>query len=263
MRTNTLIQFALGAVVSLTVLKAGASTTAPSAQEIVAKVLDADPFGLAGASVTARLTLTDKTGATSTLALTGRAMRYDPPFSKSIVRFTAPPDLAGAGFLQIQNRTGDDDRFLFLPELKRARRISGALRGSSFMGTDFAFADLDRRDFREGGLTSQADAQVGKYACYRVDVAPKRSDSPYGKLEAWIRKDNFLPLKLQQYDHAGVLIKTFTAEEVRRVEGQWFITKSRMLDHAHAHTTDLLIDAVAPLKTVPDDEFTTRNLEKL
>jgi Outer membrane lipoprotein-sorting protein len=263
MKTNTLIQIGLVAIVSLTVLTAGASTAAPSAQEVVAKVLDADPFGLAGAGVTAHLLLKDKTGATSTLAFTGRSTRYDPPFSKSIVRFTAPPDLAGAGFLQVQKRTGDDDRFLFLPELKRSRRISGSLRSSSFMGTDFAFADLDRRDFREAELTSKPDDEVGKYVCFRVDVAPKRSDSPYAKLEAWIRKDNFLPLKLQQYDHTGVLIKTFTAQEVRRIDGSWFITKSRMLDHAHAHTTDLLIDAVAPLKTVPDDEFTVRNLEKM
>jgi hypothetical protein len=263
MRIQTLVQFGLVAAVSMTVLTAGASTETPSAQEIIAKVLDTDPFGLAGTALTAHLTLKDKTGATSTLAFSGRSMRYDPPFSKSIVRFTAPPDLAGAGFLQIQNRAGDDDRFLFLPELKRSRRISGALRSSSFMGTDFAFADLDRRDFREAGLTSQPDAEVGKYVCYRVDIAPKRSDSPYAKLEAWIRKDNFLPLKLQQYDHAGVLSKTFAAQEVRRIDGQWFVTKSRMLDHAHAHTTDLVIDAVAPLKTVSDDEFTVRNLEKM
>jgi hypothetical protein len=65
------------------------------------------------------------------------------------------------------------------------------------------------------------------------------------------------------YDRANVLVKTFTVQEVRRVEGQWFVTKSRMLDGAHAHTTDLLLDNVAPLTTAVDDEFTVRNLEKL
>jgi hypothetical protein len=258
-RADLVFAAALGFVL----LSAGAPAAAPSAREIIAKVLEADPFGLGGAAVTAHLVLKDKGGALSQLAFTGRSFRYDPPFSKSMVRFTAPADLAGAGFLQVQNRSGDDDRFLFLPELKRSRRIAGSLRGSSFMGTDFSFADLDRRDFREGEATSKPDEDVGKHACFRIDVVPKRSDSPYSKLETWIRKDNMLPLKLMMYDRAKVLVKTFSAQEVRRVDGLWFITKSRMLDHAHSHSTDLILDGVTPLKSVPDDEFTVRNLEKL
>jgi hypothetical protein len=250
------------ASVSLLLLTAGASST-PSAQAIVSSVLEADSFGMSGATVTARLLLKDKAGTVKELAFAGRSVRYDPPFAKTMIRFKAPADLAGAGFLQIQNRAGDDDRFLFLPELNRSRRISGSLRSSSFMGTDFSFADLDRRDFREGNATSKPDEEIGKFACYRVDVTTKRSDSPYSRIEAWIRKDNYLPLKLQMYDRSNVLVKTFTVQEVRRVEGHWFITKSRMLDHAHAHTTDLLLDSVAPLTTAADDEFTVRNLEKL
>ncbi len=52
------------------------------------------------------------------------------------MRISAPPDLAGAGFLQVQRRDGDDERYLFLPELKTARRVSGSLRATAFMGTE-------------------------------------------------------------------------------------------------------------------------------
>ena len=68
---------------------------------------------------------------------------------------------------------------------------------------------------------------------------------------------------MQMYDRASVLSKTFTALEVRRVKGHWYITKSQMTDHAQSHETDLIIDSIEPSADIPDDEFTVRNLEKL
>lgn len=236
---------------------------APTAQELVTKFLDSDPWGLGDAVLTAHAKLTDKRGSSSELVFTARSRRHDPPYSKSMVRFSAPADLAGAGFLQIQNRGADDDRFLFLPELKRSRRISGNLRGNSFMGTDFSFADLDRRDFRESRATSKPDEAIGKFPCFHVEAVPSRSDSPYGAVEVWLRKDNLLPLKMVMYDHAHVLMKTFTTLEVRRVSGRWYVTKSRMEDPVHSHTTDLVLTDIAPATDIPDDDFTVRNLEKI
>src|SRR5882672_12578109 len=97
---------------------------APSPESILGHVLDSDPFGLSGASIVAHATLTDRSGAKSELAFTSRSKRLGPGLAESVVRFSAPPELAGAGFLQIQKKDGDDDRFLFLPDLKRSRRIS-------------------------------------------------------------------------------------------------------------------------------------------
>jgi hypothetical protein len=235
----------------------------PSGQEVLAKLLEADPWGLGGAILTAHATLKDKNGATSELAFSARSRRYAAPYSKSLVRFTAPADLAGAGFLQIQKADGDDDRFLFLPDLPRSRRISGNLRGSSFMGTDFSFADLDRRDLRESSVKSLPDANIDKYPCFHVDYAPRRADSPYSHVEIWVRMDNSLPLKMNLFDHSNALLKTFTALEVRRVSGHWYITKSRMVDNQHGHETNLVLDSVEPSANLSDDEFTVRNLEKL
>ena len=179
------------------------------------------------------------------------------------MRFTAPADLAGAGFLQIQNRGGDDDRYLFLPDLKRSRRISGSLRSNSFMGTDFSFADLDRRDLRESIAKRLPDENIGPFACFHLDTTPSRADSPYARVELWIRIDNSLPLRMRMYDKAGVLFKTFAAKEVRRSEGRWYIVKSQMSDLVHSHETELVIDSFSGSSDVPDSEFTLRNLERL
>ena len=268
--TSTLIvrfgRFAVGAALftSTTLLTAPpARAGKPSADDVVARFLDADPWGLGGTVLSARATLKDKQGTTSELSFSARSRRYSAPFAKTLVRFTAPADIAGSGFLQIQKRDGDDERFLFLPDLKRSRRISGNLRSSSFMGTDFSFADLDRRDLRESISQLKADEPVGKYPCFHVDSKPTRSDSAYSHIESWLRTDNYLPLKMQMYDRANILMKTFSALEVRRVKGHWYVTKSQMVDHAHSHQTDLVLDSVEPSEDIADDEFTVRNLEKL
>lgn len=258
--------FFLTTATCLTALAAAAAPPAPSgvtAESIVAKLLDGDPWGMSGAELTAHLTIKDKSGSTQTLAFSARSRRHDAPFAKSMVRFSAPADLAGAGFLQIQNRQGDDDRFLFLPELKRSRRISGQLRSSSFMGTDFSFADMDRRDLREGKATLVGEETVAKHACYHIDIVTTRSDSPYSHFELWSRKDNDLVLKMELYDRAKVKLKSFTTQEVRKVDGHWYITKSKMVDNVHGHSTELSVDSITPRSDIEDDEFTVRRLEKL
>jgi hypothetical protein len=252
----------IAAAAVLMFAEAAFAAGAPQAKEIIAQVLDADPWGLAGAEVDAEVVLRDKRDATSNMAFHAVSKKHDGPLAKSLVRFSAPADVKGAGFLQTQKKDGDDDRHLFLPELKRARRISGSIRANAFMGTDFSFADLDRRDLRDGDSAVTGEEKIGKHACWVLKTTPKDGTSEYGQIEIWVRQDNHVPLRMKLYDKAKTLLKTFSAEEVRRVSGRWFITKSKMVNHREQHQTELTLSKVQPRDDVPDDEFTVRNLEK-
>jgi outer membrane lipoprotein-sorting protein len=247
----------------LVLAQVAAGAPAPTPEVIVQRVLDADPWGLSGATVAAHATLKDKHGATSELAYEARSLRYDPPLAKSLIRFSAPADLAGAAFLQVQRKDGDDERYLFMPDLKKARRISGNLRANAFMGTDFSFADLDRRDLRESRATLKGEEDHGGTRCYHLEAEPTRPDSQYALIELWVRKDNFVPLKWVFYNKARMVVKTLTAHEVRRVKGQWFISRSTMVNQQEGHETELVLTDIQPRNDLPDDDFTVRNLEKL
>jgi Outer membrane lipoprotein-sorting protein len=248
---------------SLLLLAATAYAEPLTAAQIVQQVLQRDPFGLSGAETSARIILTDKKGSTSQLVFSAKSMQHQPPLAQSLIRFSAPAELSGAAFLQVQKSGGDDDRFLFLPELKRTRRISGNLRASAFMGTDFSFADLDRRDIRDGTATLKGKETIGKFPCHLLEIVPKTSESGYSRLEAWIREDNFLPLRLKMYDRAGAHLKTFEAVEVKRVSNVWFISRSRMTNVKEQHTTELLLDQITVKNTYAADEFSVSSLEKL
>ncbi len=235
----------------------------PSPRQILDRVLEADPWGLAGAAITARAIVRDRNGATRELGFSGRSRRYDGLLSKGLVRFSAPVDVAGVGFLQIQTRDGDDDRFLYLPELKRSRRISGSNRGQSFMGTDFSYADLDRRDLRQAVAEAKGEESIAHFPCWHLAVRPTNADASYARAELWVRKDNFVPLKMEMFSRSGALLKTLTTQQLRRINGRWFISRSTMVSHEEGQSTELIIDRIDPRDDIPDGEFTVRNLEKM
>jgi hypothetical protein len=232
------------------------------ASQIVARVLEADPWGLGGAEINARAIVTDKSGSKRELAFTSKSRRHAPPLSKGIIAFSSPADIAGMKFLQVQKETDDDERFLYTPELKRSRRIAGANRSEAFMGTDFSYADLDRRDIRQGSPTLLADESLGKFDCYRVDVTPKNSDAVYSKIQMWVRKDNLVPIKSVMLDKKGGVAKTLLAKELQRLSGKWFMTRSQMTDNVSGRSTELLLEKIDPKDDLPLEGFTVRSLEK-
>lgn len=241
--------------------RAFAEEPTPSPESILRRVLDSDPWGFTGAEVSARAIVREGEKI-RTLAFEARSSAYAPPLTRSIVRFTAPADIAGFGFLQIQKPDADDERYLYLPQMQRARRISGALRAEEFMGTDFTYADLDRRDLRDARSVLLATENLGKYAVYKLEVRPNSSESAYSKLELWVRTDNFIPLKWALFNKAGAHVKTLRAKAIQRVQDQWFITTSLMQDHVRGRTTELILDSVVPRRDIPAADFTVQKLEQ-
>jgi len=240
----------------------GASSPALTAPQIVTKVVESDPWGLGGAEVNAKAVVTEKSGKSRSLVFDAKSRRYAPPLGKSLITFQAPADVAGMKFLQIQNADSDDERFLYTPELKRSRRIAGSNRSESFMGTDFSYADLDGRDLRQSSSVLKADETIGKFDCYHVAVTPKNGDAVYAKIDLWVRKDNYVPLKWVMFDKKNQPVKTLIAKEIQRHGGRWFITGSRMTDNTTGRSTELMLEKIDRREDIPMDNFSVRAIEK-
>jgi hypothetical protein len=238
--------------------EATAQAAKPSPSEIVLKVLDSDPWGLSGAEVKARAIVV-KDGKTRELAFEARSRRnFTNHTSMSVSSFSAPADIAGSRFLMLQNVSEDDERHLYVPDLKRARRVASANRADAFMGTTFSYADLDRKELRDGKATALADETFAKHDCYHLEVAMKDT-TIYTKMELWVRKDNFVPLKMISTAKNGDK-KTLIAKEIQQRGGRWFMTISKLTDSTG--TTELRLEDIKPNVEVPTDVFTVRALEK-
>ncbi|MFO0738977.1 MAG: outer membrane lipoprotein-sorting protein [Labilithrix sp.] len=239
-----------------------AAAPALTAAQIVAKVAESDPWGMGGAEVNAKAVITEKSGKTRSLVFDGKSRRTTGSLGKSVITFSAPADIAGNKYLQIQNSSSDDERYLWTPELKRSRRIAGSNRTDSFMGTDFSYADLDGRDVRNSNSVLKGDENIGKFECYHLIATPTNADAVYGKIEMWVRKDNFVPLKQVMFDKSGTAVKTLLSREIQKHGGRWFITASRMTDMSTNRQTELSMDKVDRREDIPNDNFSVRALEK-
>jgi hypothetical protein len=241
-----------------------ASADAPAATpaQILSHATDTDPWGMGGVEAASRAIVTEKGGRTRELSFDAKSLRYSGQLSKSLLRFKAPADVSGMKFLQIQKAAEDDDRHLYVPELKRSRRIAAGTRSEVFMGTVYTYADVDRRDLRGAKAVAKADETVGKYECFHIDAIPQNGDAQYSKVEIWSRKDNLIPLKMVMYGKTGSPVKSLVTKEIQRLKERWHITRSVMTDHATGKTTEILLEKVEPRDDIDANLFNVRTLEK-
>lgn len=189
--------------------------------------------------------------------------------SNLLVKFSFPNDIKGTGFLQIQHIDGDDDQWIYLPALKKSRRLVANNKKDSFVGTDFSYGDisLPKVDlYRHTLLRSEV---IDQHDCHVIESVPVndtvKSDSGYSKKITWVRKDTFLEAKVEYYDLSGRLLKTQVITDHKLVEPdpqRWFPLYREMTNHQTGHKTVLSVDKIESGVPVPDELFTTRYVER-
>lgn len=232
-----------------------------SADQIVDKMLKVDPFGWDEAETTVRMTLIDAKGGKSERVMESLRRRKNGQL-QSLMRFRSPADVAGTAFLMLEREKGESEQHIYLPGLKRTRRIVGREREGSWMGSDISYADFERRDVRSSTQKRLPDEEVGGVKTYVIESVPKKdSGTTYSKVETWVRQDNFLPLRIRFYDKDGKLLKTFYTKRIRNVEGRPVIMEMQMVNKQSGHSTEFVVDSVEPRKDLPDTAFTPTALE--
>lgn len=233
-----------------------------TAKQIVDKSLDHAYLGSDGSEAQVTMILTSARGTQRERRLTVWSQRRDKRV-RSLVRITAPPDVAGTSFLLTQQAGGGDDMHLYIPSLKRTRRLVGRARRGQFLGSDFTYADMETRELRESSHRRLPDDKIGRFACFVIEATPKAgTDAQYGKVVAWIRKDNFVAIRLNLHDPKGQLQKQLFVRRLGRDGGRTVIKESRMVNKREGTSTLLRLDSTRALPGRSDDIFTVRNLAR-
>lgn len=184
---------------------------------------------------------------------------------RALVKFQYPGDVKGAGLLTIEHTDTDDDQWLYLPALRKTRRISAADKGDSFMGSDFAFEDMEREDLDEYEYSIVTQETVNGEQCYRVQAMPVgkvKEESSYSKRELLIRQKDFVKLKTVYYDKRGLLFKELTYEEIRSIKNKIRSFKWVMENVQTKHKTVLTYDEMTIDQGLGNQLFTERQLVK-
>lgn len=181
--------------------------------------------------------------------------------------FTAPANIRDTAVLTWDYpETTEDDQWLYLPALRKVRRIPAADRGDYFLGTDFSFEDmkldgqLSPDDYEYVVLPERSDGVYALGATPKSDAIAQ--ELGYSKTEAVVDPDSWIVLKVDFWDVRGEHLKTLLAEDIREVDG--ILTRHRlvMINHQTGHTTELLFSEVDYLTPIDDRVFTQATMKR-
>jgi len=160
---------------------------------------------------------------------------------KSLMEFLSPADVKGTRFLNYEHVGKDDDQWLYLPALKRTKRIASKNKSGAFMGSEFSYEDLSSFDMDKYTYEGEAsEVVVDGVKMYQSVRIPVSEDSGYTKQIAWSDAENFLVRKVEYYDRKNELLKTAYFDEYKKIGGVWRIGKITMRNHQNDKTTVLV-----------------------
>lgn len=159
---------------------------------------------------------------------------------KSLTSFTQPKDVKGTSFLSFSHPVKADDQWLYLPALKRVKRISSNNKSGPFMGSEFAFEDLSSFEVEKYSYKYLADETINNLISYKVEQYPVDKNSGYTRRIVWIDHAEFRLQKIDFYDRKNSLLKTLSYTNYKQYENQfWRADSMIMVNHQSGKTTEL------------------------
>jgi len=159
---------------------------------------------------------------------------------KSLVIFNSPRDVEGTALLSHAKILDPDDQWLYLPALKRVKRISSSNKSGSFVGSEFAFEDFTTTELNKFTYAYIGEEEVDGIMMDVIERFPRYDKSGYTKQKAWIDQEVFQTRKVEFYDRRGELLKTLTLDDYREYDGIWRSHKFTMVNRQTNKETELV-----------------------
>jgi hypothetical protein len=219
---------------------------------------------------TLAMELVDRDGTRRTRVL--RAFRRDfDGERRSVLFFDEPSAVKGTAFLSwdYADPARDDDQWLYLPELRKTRRIALAERGRAFLGTDLSFEDMKKEtkvEERDWVWTAAGEAEVDGASCFVVEGVAVDADTAretgYGRLRMRVDAEKWIPRFLEYWAPDGAPLKTVRLRDVAAFEGRWMAQRIEAENLQTGHRTEIRFERIDPGADVPEDLFTEAALRR-
>jgi hypothetical protein len=189
---------------------------------------------------------------------------------QSIMFFESPADVKDTGFLtyDYDDERRDDDQWLYLPALKKTKRIASSDKSGSFMGSDFTYADMTDRPLDRYQYTLMKETEVGGVPVWQVEAIPDESEikeTGYTKSIFFVRKDNHVVVRAVSWVKKGGRLKYMEVKQLEEIDGIWVPTEMTMTTKKGKqtlHSTILRQHDTRFGQDLSHDMFSVRQLEK-
>ena len=188
---------------------------------------------------------------------------------KRIIRFLEPADVSGTGMLIFDYENDTDNMWIYMPALRKTRRIVSSDRSKNFMGSEFSNADMTASNINDFNYLYLGEEEINGQMCFKIESQPLNEDiadeNGFTKKISYIDKKIFVLRKAEYYDLDGELLKILNVPKFELIDqsrGKYLATEMIMQNIQNGRKSTMQMDKVQFNPNVPDDYFTTRYLEK-
>lgn len=246
-----------------TLLFSIAATAGPEERGLeIAKSIKSKNFGWKSSQSNLLMVLRGK-GKEITREMQSSSLEVDGDGDKSLLIFRTPLDVKGTSFLSFSHIVGQDDQWLYLPKLKRVKRIASRNKSGPFLGSEFAFEDISSFEVEKNTYKYLRDEVVNALDMHVVEMTPFDKYSGYSKMTVWVDSQEYRVHKIDFYDRRGELLKTQEFLEYKLFnEKYWRSQRQKMTNHKTLRSTDLIVSDLVLDAGLDDSDFTERKLSR-
>lgn len=228
----------------------------------IAKESKARDLGWTDASAELEMTLKNKHGQSSTRKMRLKSIEQQNDGDKSLTVFDSPRDVKGTAFLSFSHPKANDEQWLYLPALKRVKRISSRNKSGSFMGSEFSFEDLTSFEVDKYNYELLKEEEFNGEKCWVIVQYPLDKYSGYKRRIVWIDQSEYRIRKTDFYDRKDSLLKTLVISNyIQHHDKYWRAQKLDMVNHQSGKST-ILNYLDYKIKTGLDDKDFNKNALK-
>ncbi len=183
---------------------------------------------------------------------------------KSLTIFDTPKDQKGTALLTFTHK-GDtpDDQWLYLPALKRVKKIASKNKSGPFMGSEFSFEDMGNQEIDKYTYTHLRDETLDGRDCFVLERVPVDKYSGYTKMISWVDKSEYRAWKTEYYDRKKSHLKTLTVSDFKLYNDKfWRPTQMHMQNLQTGKATTLEWSNIAFATGLSDSDFNTNSLKR-
>lgn len=240
------------------------SAQSPEAKGLdIAKAADQYDQGFNSSQTKLTMILTNKQGQESTRYMSNKTLEQIEDGDKSLIVFDSPRDVKGTATLTFTHKEGSDDQWLYLPAVKRVKRISSDNKSGPFMGSEFAYEDLSSQEVEKYTYKFLKEETINGVATYVIERDPVDPKSGYARQVVWYNQENYRLEKMDFYDRKNTLLKTleYSGYKVYK-EKYWRAGQMDMVNHQTGKKTRLLFEDYVFDLGFTDNDFSQNSLRR-
>jgi len=229
----------------------------------IAQEADSRDSGFVDYTNDVKMILRNKQGQESVREIRSKTLEVDGDGDKSLTVFDEPRDVKGTALLSFTHKTGPDDQWLYLPALKRVKRIASDNKSGPFMGSEFAYEDITSQEVDKYTYKFLRDDTLDGMEVFVFERYPVDKKSGYTRQIIWLDKEHYKERKIEYYDRKNALLKTLTFTDYNQyLDTFWRAHTMYMENHQTGKSTTLKQDNYQFQTGLTDRDFDKNSLKR-